>query len=90
MSLKCDCTRTPFRRWSLLYLFVVEAALFFRLRVGIAVGLLTLPILLALEWWREAEFDETARYDGLAMRVEPHTMLDVPEVAPVASLTAHV
>ena len=54
---------------SLIFLVVVEAALFFRLRVGLIAGALTLPILLALEWWRETEFDIPARYDALVVRV---------------------
>jgi signal transduction histidine kinase len=54
---------------SLIFLVVVEAALFFRLRAGLIAGALTLPILLALEWWRQSEFDIPARYDALAIRV---------------------
>ena len=54
---------------SLIFLVVVEAALFFRLRIGLIAGALTLPILLALEWWRETEFDIPARYDALVVRV---------------------
>ena len=42
---------------SLAYLVVLEAALFFRLAGGLLVGLLTLPVFLALELWREDEFD---------------------------------
>ena len=53
----------------LVFLVVVEVAIFFRLRVGIAAGLVTLPVLLALEWWRAAEFDAPTRYDALGLRV---------------------
>jgi signal transduction histidine kinase len=54
---------------SLLFLVVVEAAVFFRFRVGLIAGALTLPILLAFEWWREEQFGITPRYDALALRV---------------------
>ena len=54
---------------SLAYLVVLEAALFFRLAGGLLVGLLTLPVFLALELWREDEFDIPVRYDALALRV---------------------
>ena len=54
---------------SLLFLVVVEAAVFFRFRVGLLVGALTLPILYAFEWWREEQFGITPRYDALALRV---------------------
>ena len=54
---------------SLAYLVVLEAALFFRLAGGLLVGLLTLPVFLALELWREDEFDVPVRYDALALRV---------------------
>ena len=54
---------------SLAYLVVLEAALFFRLAGGLLVGLLTLPVFLGLELWREDEFDVPVRYDALALRV---------------------
>jgi signal transduction histidine kinase len=54
---------------SLLFLVVVEAAVFFRFRVGLIVGALTLPVLLAFEWWREDQFGITPRYDALGLRV---------------------
>src|SRR4249919_1907688 len=54
---------------SLLFLVVLEAALFFRLAGGLVMGLLTLPIFLGLELWREAEFDVPVRYDALMLRV---------------------
>jgi signal transduction histidine kinase len=54
---------------SLLFLVVVEAAVFFRFRGGLIAGALTLPILLAFEWWREEQFGITPRYDALGLRV---------------------
>ena len=43
--------------------------MFFRLAGGLVVGLLTLPIFLGLELWREAEFDAPVKYDALMLRV---------------------
>lgn len=54
---------------AVLFLVVLEAALFFRLRGGVAVAALTLPILLAHELWRRAEFDVPISWDGLVLRV---------------------
>jgi signal transduction histidine kinase len=54
---------------SLVFLVVLEAALFFRLAGGLLAGVLTLPVFLGLELWREAEFDVPVRYDALALRV---------------------
>ena len=54
---------------ALQFLVVLEAALFFRLVGGLIVGAATLPILLALEYWRQEEFDLTVRYDALLLRV---------------------
>ena len=54
---------------SLVFLVVLEAALFFRLAGGLLVGLLTLPVFIGLELWREAEFDVPVRYDALILRV---------------------
>ena len=41
---------------ALLFLVILEAALFFRLVGGLIAGLATLPVLLALEYWRHDEF----------------------------------
>jgi signal transduction histidine kinase len=54
---------------ALIFLVVLEAALFFRLAGGLLVGALTLPILYALELWRQAEFDASVRFDALVLRV---------------------
>lgn len=54
---------------SLVYLVVLEAALFFRLAGGLLAGVLTLPVFLGLELWREAEFGAPVRYDALILRV---------------------
>jgi hypothetical protein len=54
---------------SLVFLVVLEAALFFRLAGGLLAGVLTLPVFLGLELWREAEFDAPVRYDALTLRV---------------------
>jgi signal transduction histidine kinase len=54
---------------SLLFLVVVEAAVFFRFRIGLLAGALTLPILYAFEWWRQEQFGITPRYDALGLRV---------------------
>ena len=54
---------------SLVFLVVLEAALFFRLSGGLLTGVLTLPVFVGLELWREAQFDTTTRYDALTLRV---------------------
>jgi signal transduction histidine kinase len=54
---------------SLLFLVVVEAAVFFRFRIGLLAGALTLPVLYAFEWWRQEQFGITPRYDALGLRV---------------------
>jgi signal transduction histidine kinase len=54
---------------TLIYLVVLEAALFFRLPGGLVSGALTLPALLALDVWRESQFDVAIRVDSLALRV---------------------
>jgi len=51
------------------FLVVLEAALFFRLQGGLVAGITLLPILLALELWREEEFGLPVRYDALVLRV---------------------
>jgi signal transduction histidine kinase len=51
------------------FLVVVEAALFFRLVGGVVVAAATLPVLLALELWRNEEFGLPIRYDALVLRV---------------------
>ena len=54
---------------ALQFLVVLEAALFFRLLGGLIVGAATLPILLALELWRQEQFGLPVRYDALLLRV---------------------
>jgi signal transduction histidine kinase len=54
---------------SLVFLVVLEAALFFRFAGGFLAGLFTLPVFIGLELWREAEFDAPVRYDALILRV---------------------
>ncbi len=54
---------------ALQFLVVLEAALFFRLVGGLIVGAVTLPILLAHEYWRQEEFGLTVRYEALLLRV---------------------
>ena len=54
---------------SLIFLVVLEAALFFGLAGGVLVGALSLPILTGLELWRDAEFGAPVRYDALVLRV---------------------
>jgi signal transduction histidine kinase len=54
---------------SLQLLVVLEGALFFRLVGGLIVGAATLPVLLALEVWRQEEFGTAIRYDALVLRV---------------------
>ncbi|HEY8103769.1 MAG TPA: ATP-binding protein [Gaiellaceae bacterium] len=51
------------------FLVVLEAALYFRLLGGVIAALATGPILLALERWRQGEFDTTIQYDALVLRV---------------------
>ena len=51
------------------FLVVLEAALFFRLVGGLVAALATGPILLALELWREDQFDTPVQYDALVLRV---------------------
>jgi signal transduction histidine kinase len=54
---------------SLIFLVVLEAALFFRFAGGLLVGVLVLPILFGLELWRQAEFDTPLNYDATGLRV---------------------
>jgi signal transduction histidine kinase len=54
---------------TLIYLVVLEGALFFRLPGGLLFGALTLPALLALELWRKSAFEAEARIDSLVLRV---------------------
>ena len=50
------------------YLVVLEAALFFRLRGGVLVAALTLPVFAAVEIWRESEFGIHAEIDSIVLR----------------------
>ncbi len=54
---------------TLLFLVVLEAAIFFRLLGGLITAAATLPILVALEVWRNEEFGVPIRYDALVLRV---------------------
>ena len=54
---------------ALLFLVVLEAALFFRLRGGLVLASATVPVLLGLELWRRAEFDATIRWDAAILRI---------------------
>jgi signal transduction histidine kinase len=54
---------------AILFLVILEAAVFFRLPGGVAVAVLTVPLLAALEFWRRAEFDVPIRWDALVLRL---------------------
>ena len=54
---------------SLIFLVVLEAALFFRFAGGLIAGVLVLPVLIGLELWRREEFDTSLRYDAIGLRV---------------------
>jgi signal transduction histidine kinase len=54
---------------ALLFLVVLEAAIFFRLLGGLIAAAATLPILVALEVWRNEEFGVPIQYDALVLRV---------------------
>jgi signal transduction histidine kinase len=54
---------------ALIFLVVLEAALFFRLRGGLLVAGAMIPTLLALELWRQAELDVPIRWDAIVLRV---------------------
>ena len=54
---------------AVLFLVVLEAALFFRLRGGLIAGAATLPVLVVHELWRQAEFDVPIRWDALVLRL---------------------
>jgi hypothetical protein len=53
---------------SLIFLVVLEAALFFRFTGGLLVGVLALPVLAGLELWRRAEFDASLGYGSIGLR----------------------
>jgi signal transduction histidine kinase len=53
---------------ALTFLVVLEGALFFGVVGGVLVGALTLPVLIGLDLWREAQFDTPVRYDALVLR----------------------
>ena len=50
------------------YLVVLEAALFFRLRGGLLVAALTLPLFAAVEVWRDLEFGYPVAIDSIVLR----------------------
>ena len=53
---------------TLLYLAVLEAALFFRLRGGLVAAALTVPVFAAVELWRHSEFGHDAELDSIVLR----------------------
>jgi signal transduction histidine kinase len=59
-------TGQPLR--TVLYLVVLEAALFFRLRGGLLVAALTVPVFAAVEVWRESEFGSSVEVDSIVLR----------------------
>ena len=50
------------------YLVVIEAALFFRLRGGLLVAALAVPLFAAVEVWRDSEFGYPAEIDSIVLR----------------------
>ena len=54
---------------ALIFLVVLEAALFFRLWGGLLLASATVPVLLGLELWRRVEFDATIRWDAAILRI---------------------
>ena len=54
---------------SLLYLVVLEAALFFRLPGGLAAAAATIPVLVGVELWRQADVDAVIRSDATILRI---------------------
>ena len=59
-------TGQPLR--TVLYLVVLEAALFFRLRGGLLVAASTIPVFAAIEVWRESEFGSSGEVDSVVLR----------------------
>jgi len=59
-------TGQPLR--TVIYLVVLEAALFFRLRGGLLVAALTVPVFAAVEVWRESEFGDSVEVDSIVLR----------------------
>jgi signal transduction histidine kinase len=53
----------------LIFLVVLEGALFFRLAGGLVFGALSLPVLYGLELWRREEFDTEIDYSAMGLRV---------------------
>jgi len=53
---------------SLPYLVVLEAAFFFRLRGGLLVAALAVPLFAAVEVWRDSEFGNPADIDSIVIR----------------------
>jgi signal transduction histidine kinase len=53
---------------TLLFLAVLEAALFFRLRGGLFVAALAVPVYVAVELLRHSEFGEPAQIDSIVLR----------------------
>jgi signal transduction histidine kinase len=54
---------------ALLFLVVLEAALLFRLAGGLVLATATVPTLLALELWRQADLGVPIRWDAVVLRV---------------------
>ena len=53
---------------TLLFLAVLEAALFFRLRGGLLAAALAVPVYAVVEAWRQSEFGEPAQIDSVVLR----------------------
>ena len=53
---------------SLLFLVVLEGAIFFRMRGGLFVAGLVVPLLLVAEWWRTREFDFELQTESIVLR----------------------
>jgi signal transduction histidine kinase len=54
---------------ALIFLVVLEAALFFRFWGGLAVAAATIPVLVGLELWRNHDLDAIVRWDAAILRI---------------------
>ena len=62
---------------TLLFLVVLEAALFYRERGGLIVALLGAPVLVAVEAWRETQFEYDTEVASVVLRVGTAAVLGV-------------
>jgi len=53
---------------ALFYLVVLEAALLFRVRGGVAAALATIPLIAVAEWWRADEMDDDFDWQSIVLR----------------------